>query len=188
MTNFNQGDRSGRKRNFGGSRFNRGSMFPAVCSSCGKDCEVPFKPTGSKPVFCSNCFEKNGGPSPRRYEERSSGRPNFREREMFDAICDTCGSKCKLPFRPTSGKPIFCSSCFEKKDVGRNRTTESDQSQKMLEALNTKVDKILKLLTPVEAKKITSVDDIVNISLDSQVKEPDAPKKKKRVSKKVAAK
>ncbi len=29
-----------------------------TCSSCGKECEVPFKPTSSKPVYCDACFEK----------------------------------------------------------------------------------------------------------------------------------
>jgi len=31
-------------------------MFPAVCSSCGKDTQVPFQPRGDKPVYCSDCF------------------------------------------------------------------------------------------------------------------------------------
>ncbi len=31
-------------------------MHPAVCSSCGKDTEVPFVPRGDKPVYCSDCF------------------------------------------------------------------------------------------------------------------------------------
>lgn len=36
-------------------------MFAATCSSCGKACEVPFRPTGEKPVYCSDCFGKMGG-------------------------------------------------------------------------------------------------------------------------------
>lgn len=32
-------------------------MYPAVCAQCGRDTEVPFQPTGSKPVYCSNCFQ-----------------------------------------------------------------------------------------------------------------------------------
>lgn len=55
--------RSGGGRSFGGG--NRGGgdreMFKAVCSNCGKDCEVPFKPNGSKPVLCSDCFRNAGG-------------------------------------------------------------------------------------------------------------------------------
>jgi CxxC-x17-CxxC domain-containing protein len=36
----------------GGSR----EMFAATCSSCGREAQVPFRPTGSKPVYCSDCF------------------------------------------------------------------------------------------------------------------------------------
>lgn len=32
-------------------------MFPAVCSSCGKDTMVPFQPTGDKPVYCRDCYQ-----------------------------------------------------------------------------------------------------------------------------------
>jgi CxxC-x17-CxxC domain-containing protein len=31
-------------------------MFPAVCSQCGKDTQVPFQPRGDRPVYCSDCF------------------------------------------------------------------------------------------------------------------------------------
>jgi len=31
-------------------------MYPAVCSSCGKETTVPFQPTGDKPVYCRDCF------------------------------------------------------------------------------------------------------------------------------------
>jgi CxxC-x17-CxxC domain-containing protein len=33
-------------------------MTKVICSSCGDECEVPFKPTSSKPVYCDNCFVK----------------------------------------------------------------------------------------------------------------------------------
>lgn len=29
----------------------------AVCSDCGKDCEVPFKPDPNRPVYCRGCWE-----------------------------------------------------------------------------------------------------------------------------------
>ncbi len=56
-----------RGRSFGGNRggFDRNrndrQMYDAVCDKCGKDCQVPFMPTGEKPVYCSNCFEKTSG-------------------------------------------------------------------------------------------------------------------------------
>jgi CxxC-x17-CxxC domain-containing protein len=31
-------------------------MFDAVCSKCGKPCQVPFKPTEGRPVYCRDCF------------------------------------------------------------------------------------------------------------------------------------
>jgi CxxC-x17-CxxC domain-containing protein len=36
-------------------------MFTATCDDCGKSCEVPFKPTPGKPVFCKACFGTKGG-------------------------------------------------------------------------------------------------------------------------------
>jgi CxxC-x17-CxxC domain-containing protein len=31
-------------------------MFPATCSQCGKDTEVPFEPREGRPVYCSDCY------------------------------------------------------------------------------------------------------------------------------------
>ncbi len=33
-------------------------MFTTTCDSCGKEARVPFRPTGSKPVYCSDCFRR----------------------------------------------------------------------------------------------------------------------------------
>ena len=38
-------------------------MFSATCSSCGKEAQVPFQPSGDKPVYCSDCFQRRGGGS-----------------------------------------------------------------------------------------------------------------------------
>ncbi len=38
--------------------FQGGSFFTAVCSSCGSECEVPFKPDPERPVFCRKCWTK----------------------------------------------------------------------------------------------------------------------------------
>ena len=34
-------------------------------------------------------------------------------REMFSATCSNCGKEAQVPFRPTSGKPVYCSDCFK---------------------------------------------------------------------------
>lgn len=36
-------------------------MHKAICDECGRECEVPFRPSGDRPVYCSNCFEKQSG-------------------------------------------------------------------------------------------------------------------------------
>lgn len=80
---FGGGSRSGGGRSFGGGRDfgQRGDreMHHAVCSNCGKDCEVPFKPTGSKPVLCSDCFAKNRDSEPRRFSDRGGDRAPRRD-------------------------------------------------------------------------------------------------------------
>ncbi len=57
----------GERRSFGGERrfngprrFNSGprEMHKAVCSECKQECEVPFKPSGDRPVLCLTCFKK----------------------------------------------------------------------------------------------------------------------------------
>lgn len=41
----------------GGASAGPRQMFPATCASCGKPTEVPFKPSGSRPVYCRDCFQ-----------------------------------------------------------------------------------------------------------------------------------
>lgn len=33
-------------------------MHDAVCANCGAECQVPFVPSGERPVYCNECFEK----------------------------------------------------------------------------------------------------------------------------------
>jgi CxxC-x17-CxxC domain-containing protein len=44
----------------GGGGFDRGprEMHKATCADCQKECEVPFKPSGDRPVYCKECFSK----------------------------------------------------------------------------------------------------------------------------------
>ncbi len=50
---------------YGGSR--QREMHPAVCAQCGKETEVPFLPSGDRPVYCSDCFSKRPQASSQRW-------------------------------------------------------------------------------------------------------------------------
>ncbi len=54
------GGRGGGRGGRGGG-YDRGprDMHKATCSDCGQECEVPFKPTEGRPVYCRNCFQKH---------------------------------------------------------------------------------------------------------------------------------
>jgi CxxC-x17-CxxC domain-containing protein len=63
-----------RPRFGGGSSAGRGrddvpQKFDAVCSKCGKACQVPFRPNGKRPVYCNDCF---GAP-----QQSLSGKSSF---------------------------------------------------------------------------------------------------------------
>lgn len=76
MNSYNRPNRSGgNNRGFGKPRFDRErtEMYQATCANCGKQCEVPFRPTGSKPVLCRDCFQNSKG-SDRRSDNRSAER------------------------------------------------------------------------------------------------------------------
>lgn len=52
---------SGGGGGFGGGYGSRSprQMYPVVCAECGKETEVPFQPRGDRPVYCSDCYNKN---------------------------------------------------------------------------------------------------------------------------------
>lgn len=47
--------------------------YHAICADCRKPCEVPFRPTGDRPVYCKACFAKrknNNMPMKPAFEKR----------------------------------------------------------------------------------------------------------------------
>lgn len=154
MGNFDRGNRGSSGRSFGrrdsggGRSFDRPTtMYKVTCSECGKEAEVPFRPTGDRPVYCRDCFTKQGG------RDGRGSRPSF------------------------------------KRDEGR-RETPNNSAQ--LDAINSKLDQLIKLLTPSSAPLTTGKEEAHSASLDTaqdkssgQVKNEQAPVvKKKKVSKK----
>ena len=80
------------------------------CRDCGADFiftagEQEFyaeKGFTNEPLRCNDCRS-------RRRRERSG------EREMHTIICASCGAEAQVPFKPTSGKPVYCSACFNRR-------------------------------------------------------------------------
>ena len=179
MGNFNRGDRSGGARSFG-RRDDRGSrppmqMHKATCDKCGKECEVPFRPTGDKPVFCSNCFERSGG---------GESRPRFDGGGRFDR------------------KPSFDRRPSFDRGAGGDRGGRSDagaglgQVKTELVGLNAKLDKIIGLLSagaPVvktEPKKEVSIKEALRQAQGEPIAKATKPAKKtiKKATKKTTKK
>jgi CxxC-x17-CxxC domain-containing protein len=40
-------------------------------------------------------------------------------RQLFPATCAQCGKNTQVPFQPRSGKPVYCSDCYNKVKVSR---------------------------------------------------------------------
>ncbi|OGL66435.1 hypothetical protein A2856_01950 [Candidatus Uhrbacteria bacterium RIFCSPHIGHO2_01_FULL_63_20] len=50
--------------------FDRPELHDATCGKCGSPCQVPFRPDGSRPVYCRDCFKREDGSGPKRFEKK----------------------------------------------------------------------------------------------------------------------
>ncbi|AKB44153.1 MAG TPA: hypothetical protein PKJ75_02055 [Methanosarcina vacuolata] len=55
--------RDSNRGGFGGPR----EMYTAICSDCGAETQVPFKPDPDRPVYCRECLPKHRKPRENRY-------------------------------------------------------------------------------------------------------------------------
>ncbi len=162
MKNFHKEKRFGGNRGFGGRDAGRPTtMHKAVCSQCGKDCQLPFRPNGNRAVFCSTCFEDQKHDNSEGSERKSfskpsfkSDRPRFEDKKVFEAVCGNCGDNCLVPFRPFPGKPVFCKKCFSKDDKVNHTIVKTDNSsnksieqlKSQIEMVNIKLERILRMM------------------------------------------
>jgi CxxC-x17-CxxC domain-containing protein len=91
-----------------------------TCSDCGTSftfsaSEQEFfasKSFTNEPRRCPNCRaakkqERGGG--------YGSGGGGYRQqREMYPAVCASCGTNTQVPFEPRNGRPVYCSDCYSK--------------------------------------------------------------------------
>ena len=97
-------------------------MFKAVCSECGKECDIPFEPKEGRPVKCNDCFRKGRpqrGFNNNRGGDRGGNRGGYNNRndrrKDVEVVCAECGKNTTVPFKPTQGKPVLCRECFKGK-------------------------------------------------------------------------
>ena len=162
MAYFNRNDRSGDRRSFGQNRDFRGrdrdrQMYKAVCAKCGKECEVPFKPS-DRPVFCNDCFRENRKSDERRPEGRDFRRPNFEKRFDSGNRADQ-GPQYKEQFEKLNNKV-----------------------DKILNILST-----LTYTKPAPAVEEKKAEEVKEVQPMVEVLPTDKPKKKRKSSKKATA-
>ncbi len=170
---YNRGGGFGGRSSFGGNRgggfggrrdsFDKPEMHDAVCDNCGKDCQVPFKPSGDKPIYCSKCFENV---DPRR-DERNSREDRFPRKDDF-------------PRRDE--RPRFRDNEKPRSSNGAELSQFKDQ----LGSISAKLDKLIRILTPVvvevEEKK-SSFDPKPKVTTIQDYKEETVVVKEKKTAK-----
>ena len=91
----------------------RGFTEPRRCASCRASRKAARGTTSGGSDYGS--YGAGGGYSAGGYGGGGGGGYGSRDRgprEMFAATCSNCGREAQVPFRPTSGKPVYCSDCF----------------------------------------------------------------------------
>ncbi len=143
---FGPRDSGGRSYGGGGRDFGRPAMHRATCAECGNSCEVPFMPSGDRPVYCSNCFEsrRNQDGDSRGTSGRNFNRPNYEEKRSYSA---------------PSG------------DNSRSRGGDSGQLMDQLKSLHFKLDKIIGFLEPK-----TTNPTVANKVATEKIVKPKVPK------------
>ena len=91
----------------------RGFTDPRRCSSCRASRKAARGDTGGGTGYGGTGGSSGTGyGSGTGFGDRGGGGYSRGPREMFTATCSSCGKEAQVPFRPTSGKPVYCSDCF----------------------------------------------------------------------------
>src|SRR3989344_5240829 len=109
----------GNRPSYGGNRSSFGDdrkseVFKATCADCQKQCEVPFRPSGDRPVFCSDCFgEKRGASEDTRsnFESRSTYRAAAQKEAVQPVVAEVVAEETVAP----KAKKVAKKTAAEKK-------------------------------------------------------------------------
>ncbi|MDO8472316.1 MAG: zinc-ribbon domain containing protein [Dehalococcoidia bacterium] len=68
----------------------------------------------NEPSRCPTCRAS------RRQQRNVGGGGGQGERQMFAAVCASCGADTQVPFEPRQERPVYCTACYSKvRDSGR---------------------------------------------------------------------
>ena len=93
----------------------RGFTEPRRCPSCRASRKAARNADSGGGGGSYGSYGAGGGYSAGGSYSSGGGGGGYRDRgprEMFSATCSNCGREAQVPFRPTSGKPVYCSDCF----------------------------------------------------------------------------
>ncbi len=85
--------------------------YTIVCSHCGKEDTVPFKPYEGSVVLCRECMNN----------------PNVARvggKIYHTIICSVCGKENKVPFKPDPGSRVLCRECHAAEREEKQRSRE----------------------------------------------------------------
>lgn len=167
---FGGGNR-GNKKSFGSARFGGGrkpfgdhggrgrdekELFSAVCATCGKACEVPFRPSGDRPVYCRDCFGGKENTPRGDFDRRDDNVRNFERRGP---------SREFTPHAPQT----------------QNNDKNIVELKRQIDAVHNKLDIVVKMiesLTPRKDESIETADEPVQRVKKASLSGKQASKKK----------
>ena len=72
----------------------------------------------NEPSRCPSCRQTRRTSSDSR--GGSGGGFSGGQRQMFPAVCATCGKQTQVPFQPRGDRPVYCSDCFSQQGGSRS--------------------------------------------------------------------
>jgi CxxC-x17-CxxC domain-containing protein len=126
-------------------------MFDVVCSECGNDCKVPFKPSTDKPIYCDNCFASKKNDRPERSESRG---------DRFE-------------------KPAYVS-----RPRNEGGASNNEDMKKQFAELNAKIDRLVNLFEKSVETKTVKAETVSAPAEKVSEEKPKKAKATKKVSKK----
>lgn len=180
---FRGGNRGGGRPSFGG---NRGGgdrrevqMHQAICDKCHKSCEVPFRPSSDKPIYCNDCFgDKRGNEAPRRdFKNRDSNR-DFGNKQNFSkpSFEKSSGDDIKKQLADINAKLDRLVSMFEKAENPKASSTVVSSVKPVAKKVEKKV--VSKAAEKKEVKEKKPVAKKVSVEKKSKDKKVVSKKKK----------